>query len=84
MSVRALPQATPEELSQAARDADALARRGWEQEAEKALLGLYFRRALPGDGYAYDMITSMYDGIGNRVAADSWQDRKSLTLGDAR
>lgn len=82
--VRAFPRATPDELAKAARDAEVLARHTWVADAEKSLLGLYFKRALPADGYAYDMISEMHTATGDPEAAAGWQARKFLTLGGAR
>jgi hypothetical protein len=79
--VRILPDAAPEELDGHVRAAARLASLGYPRQAELGLLRLYFSRALPHDGYCYDMIAGMHARLGDDVAAASWRDRKALTLG---
>ncbi|MEO3863694.1 aspartyl/asparaginyl beta-hydroxylase domain-containing protein [Acrocarpospora sp. B8E8] len=81
--VRVLPAATDDDLFQHARTAADLAALGWVQAAERSLLQLTYRYALP-EGDAYDMISDLHAGRGDAAAAAAWQAKKTLMLTGVR
>ena len=81
--IRALPEATPEELDRYVREAGRLTRLGFAQQAERHLLRVYFSHALPYAGWAYDMIADIYASQGDAESAAHWRARKTRTLGGA-
>jgi hypothetical protein len=78
--VRDLPTAAPAELTEHVARARRLADLGYPGAAERHLLRLYFARALPREGHAYDLIAEMYDSLDDHAAAAMWRDRKALVL----
>jgi hypothetical protein len=78
--VRRLPPLGDELRQQHVDQALSLARLGYTQAAEEYLLRLFFRHALP-EGHAYDLITDLYEAIGDTQTAQVWRGRKSVLLG---
>lgn len=78
--VRPLPPVGDDLLQQQFNRALSLARLGYTGAAEEHLLRLYFNHAL-SEGHAYDLITGLYDAIGDTQTAEVWRSRKSVLLG---
>ncbi|MEV6865412.1 aspartyl/asparaginyl beta-hydroxylase domain-containing protein [Streptosporangium subroseum] len=78
--VRPLPPLDGELLQQQVTRALSLAQLGYTQAAEEHLLRLFFQYALP-EGHTYDLITDLYDAIGDTQTAEVWRSRKSVLLG---
>lgn len=75
-----LPSASDAELHRHVDDAVRLARLGYTDTAERSLLRLFYRYALP-EGKVYDLLIAMHSTLGQPDAAGAWQARKTLTLG---
>ncbi|WP_146088946.1 aspartyl/asparaginyl beta-hydroxylase domain-containing protein [Nocardia cyriacigeorgica] len=78
--VSELPRATRAELETRYDRAQALAKLGFVQSAEKYLLRLFYERAVP-EGLAYDMIASLHDLLEHCDVAERWRANKEVLLG---
>lgn len=75
-----LPSASGTELDCHVDDAVKLARLGYHDTAERSLLRLFYRYAMP-EGRIYDLLVEMHTRLGQPDAAGAWQRRKALMLG---
>ncbi|MCX4094316.1 aspartyl/asparaginyl beta-hydroxylase domain-containing protein [Nocardia sp. alder85J] len=75
-----LPPATETELQGHFQKALSLARLGYRQSAERYLLRLFYQRSMP-EGLIYDLISSLYDVLGDAGAAREWSASKTTMLG---
>ncbi|MGH3774255.1 MAG: aspartyl/asparaginyl beta-hydroxylase domain-containing protein [Pseudonocardiaceae bacterium] len=78
--VARLPVATKAELDEHCATARSLASLGYERSAEKHLLRLFYKYALP-EGCVYDLIASLYDSLDRAPEAESWRANKTVLLG---
>lgn len=78
-AIRPLPAATADDLARHAQEAERLAVLGWVKAAERSLLQLPYRYALP-EGHAYDMISDLHTGLGDAATAAAWQAKRTLML----
>ncbi|WP_212839391.1 aspartyl/asparaginyl beta-hydroxylase domain-containing protein [Catellatospora sp. IY07-71] len=75
-----LPSASDAELDRHVDDAVRLARLGYTDTAERSLLRLFYRYALP-EGRVYDLLAAMHTALAQPETAQAWQAKKSLMLG---
>lgn len=75
-----LPAATRAQLDEHLSTAHSLASLGYERSAEKHLLCLFYKYALP-EGCVYDLIVSLYDSLDRPTEAEYWRANKTVLLG---
>ncbi|MGH4021950.1 MAG: aspartyl/asparaginyl beta-hydroxylase domain-containing protein [Pseudonocardiaceae bacterium] len=75
-----LPAATQADLDRHLDTARALAGLGFERSAERHLLRLFYRFALP-EGCTYDLISTMYASMHRSADAEAWEANKAAVLG---
>lgn len=77
--IEPLPAAPPNVLNDRLAAARRLASRGFTDAAERLLLRLFYRHAMP-EGTIYDLIAQMYAGSGDSQTASRWLSTKNTLL----
>lgn len=75
-----LPAATRAQLDEHLTAAHSMASLGYEGSAEKHLLCLFYKYALP-EGCVYDLMVSLYDSLNRPADAEYWRANKTVLLG---